>query len=132
VTSKKKQARMHGPSLTDLSVQVTRRRSRCVLDPNLAFSRSGPGLARCLIGCAEVWIASEIHNILDDAPTYQREPELLLRPGADKATVAEITEALRDWMRLRDDAGRRLCWVGDAYRESSLPEEVDDRFVARS
>jgi len=57
---------------------------------------------------------------------------LLLRPGADKATVAEITEALRDWMRLRDDAGRRLCWVGDAYRESSLPEEVDDRFVARS
>ena len=57
---------------------------------------------------------------------------MLLRPGADKATVAEITEALRDWMRLRDHAGRRLCWVGDAYRESSLPEEVDDRFVARS
>jgi hypothetical protein len=123
---------MHGPSFPDLSVQVTRRRSRCVLDPNLAFSRSGAGLARRLIRCAEVWIASEIHNVLDDAPTYQREPELLLLPGADKAMAAVIPEALRDWMRLRDEAGRRLCWVGDAYRESSLPEDLDDRFVLRS
>jgi len=54
------------------------------------------------------------------------------KAAADKAMAAVIPEALRDWMRLRDEAGRRLCWVGDAYRESSLPQEVDDRFVARS
>lgn len=122
---------MHSPPFPDLSVQLTRRRSRCVLDPNLALSRDGAMLVRCLVPYAELWIGPEIHNILDSVQLYQREPQLLVLPGADKGAIAEIPEALRDWTRLRDATGRGLYWVGDAYRESSMPEDIDDRFVLR-
>jgi hypothetical protein len=122
---------MHSPPFPDLSVQLTRRRSRCVLDPNLALSRNGAMLARCLVPYAELWIGPEIHNILDSVNLYQREPQLLVLPGADKHAIAEIPEALRDWTRLRDARARGLYWVGDAYRESSMPEDIDDRFVLR-
>lgn len=122
---------MQHPRFSDLSVHVTRRRSRCVLDPNLALSRHGATLVRRLATCAELWIGPEIHNVLDSASTYRREPELLIGPNADRAITDDVPETLRDWMQLRDEAGRWLYWVGDAVRESSLPEDLDDRFALR-
>lgn len=122
---------MYGPSFPDLSVQITRRRRRCVLDPNLALSREGAMLARLLAPYAEQWVGTEFFNILDSATLYQREPELLVWPGNDKAATAEVPEVLRDWTRLRDEAGRYLNWVGDALRESCLPEEIDETVLSR-
>ena len=122
---------MYGPSFPDLSVQITRRRRRCVLDPNLALSRDGAMLARLLAPYAEQWVGTEFFNVLDSATLYQREPELLVWPGNDKAAIAEVPEVLRDWTRLRDEAGRYLNWVGDALRESRLPEEIDETVLSR-
>jgi hypothetical protein len=122
---------VHALPFPDLSVQVTRRRSRCVLDPNLALSRNGAMLARLLAPYAEQWVGTEFFNVLDSATLYQQEPELLVWPGNDKAAIAEVPEILRDWTRLRDEAGRYLNWVGDALRESCLPEEIDETVLSR-
>jgi hypothetical protein len=115
----------------ELSVQVTRRRSRCVLDPNLALSRGGATLVRLLAPYVEPWVGPEIFNVIDSATLYQREPELLIWPGTDQADVAAVPEVLRDWMQLREEAGRYLYWVGDALRESFLPEDFDESLLAR-
>ena len=89
---------MNAP-IPDLSVQITRRRARCVLDPNLALSRDGATLTRLLASHAELWVGPEFFNILDSAQLYQREPELLLWPATDEAAVAEVPEMLRSWPR---------------------------------
>jgi hypothetical protein len=115
----------------DFSVQVTRRRARCVLDPNLALSREGPRLTRLLAPYAEQWVGPEFFTVLDSAQLYRREPELLIWPGTDRNDAAAVAEALRDWMQLREEAGRCLYWVGDALRESFLPEDIDDTVVSR-
>jgi len=56
---------MTGLSFPDLSVQISQRRWRCVLDPNLALSPNGAAFARRLAPHAEVWIGSEFFNILE-------------------------------------------------------------------
>lgn len=119
-----------GALIPDLSVQVTRRRSRCVLDPNLALSRDGARLTRLLAPYAEQWVGPEFFAVLDSALVYQREPELLIWPGTEAADVAAMPEVLRDWTRLREEAGRCLYWVGDAMRESFLPENLDESVLA--
>jgi hypothetical protein len=119
------------PPFPDLSVQITRRRCRCVLDPNLALSRNGAMLARLLAPYAEQWVGPEFFNVLDSASLYRREPELLVWPGTDKAAIAEVPEVLRDWTQLRDEAGRCLNWVGDALRESCLPDDTDETVLSR-
>jgi hypothetical protein len=118
------------PSFPDLSVQISRRRSRCVLDPHLALSRDGPVVARLLAPFAEQWVGPEFFNVLDTAPLYEEEPELLIWPGTDAAEVAAVPEVLEAWARLRDDPGNRLSWIGDALRESSLPDAVDDSIIS--
>jgi len=118
-------------SFPDLSVQVTRRRSRCVLDPNLALCRDGAMLARLLAPYAELWVGPEIFNILDSAQLYQREPELLIWPSTDPSDMAAVPEVLRDWVQLREEAARSLYWVGDALRESFLPEDLDEAILTR-
>jgi hypothetical protein len=118
----------------DLSVQVTRRRSRCVLDPNLALSRDGAMLARLLAPYAELWVGGpEIFNILDSGHVYRREPELLIWPSTDASDMAAVPEVLRDWMQLREKAARspHFHWVGDALRESFLPEDLDEAILTR-
>lgn len=119
------------PVIPDLSVQVTRRRARCVVDPNLALSRHGALLTRLIAPYAEQWVGPEIFNVLDSAHLYRLEPELLIWPSTDQDDMAAVPEVLRDWARLREEAGRCLYWVGDALRESFLPEDLDDAVLAR-
>jgi hypothetical protein len=119
------------PLFPELSVHVTRRRRRCVLDPNLALSRYGAVLTRLFAPYAEQWVVPEILNVVDNAQLYQQEPELLVWPCTDKAVIAEVPEVLRDWTQLREEAGRYLYWVGDALRESCLPEDVDEALLPR-
>jgi hypothetical protein len=122
---------MYNPPFSDLSIQVTRRRCRCVLDPNLALSRDGATLTRLLAPYAEQWVGPELFNVLDSARLYQREPELLIWPSTDRAEAAAVPEVLRDWQQLREEAARCLHWVGDALRESCLPEDLDDAVLPR-
>jgi hypothetical protein len=115
----------------DLSVQISRRRARCVLDPHLALSRDGPGLAKRLAPFAEQWVGPEFFNVLDSTSLYLEEPELLVWPDTDAAMIAAVPEVLQAWAQLRDESNGCLSWIGDALRESSLPEAVDDAIVAR-
>jgi hypothetical protein len=113
----------------DVSVQLTQRRWRCVLDPNLALSSLGPEFARLLALHAEVWIGTEFFNILDSTRIYEKEPELLGWPGADAGMIPVV---LREWSRMRDDAGYGASpfhWIGDVLRESCLPAGMGDDVV---
>lgn len=139
----------------DLSVQISRRRLRCVVDPYLCLTERGAELVHGLAGVAEIWLATELLAILDSWLLYDGEPELLL-PGPEshraveeerdedrsmlrheaerRADEDEVRHALRAWLRLRDEAGlggARLHWVRDAVRESRLPEGLDESIVPR-
>lgn len=122
---------MANSSFPDLSVRISRRRSRCVLDPRLALSREGPVVAKLLAPYTEQWVGPEFFNMLDTAPLYEEEPELLIWPGTDAASIAAVPEVLEAWSRLRDEPGNGLSWIGDALRESSLPDAVDDSIILR-
>jgi hypothetical protein len=135
----------------DLSVQISRRRWRCVPDLDLCLTQSGAALVYALAPHAEIWLTPEFLDILDSWVLYDREPELLSRPWPDRrpddeweehrrrelaaqATLAEVPHALRIWRRLRDDAGRAgglLHWVRDASHESCLPPGAPDSLVQR-
>jgi hypothetical protein len=119
------------PPFPDLSVQISRRRSRCVLDPYLALSREGPELAKRLAPFAEQWVGPEFFNVLDSASLYLEEPELLVWPNTDAAAIAAVPEVLKAWAQLRDESNGCLSWIGDALRESSLPDAVDEAIVGR-
>ena len=122
---------MAAPPFSDLSVQISRRRSRCVLDPHLALSRDGPLLAKRLAPFAEQWVGPEFFNVLDTAPIYEDEPELLIWPDTDAAALAAVPEVLQAWARLRDESSGCLSWIGDALRESSLPDAIDESIISR-
>jgi hypothetical protein len=122
----------------DLSVQISRRRWRCVPDPLLCLSHDGAAFVSGLV-CgvappAEVWLGPEFLNILDSWMLYDREPDLLRQSLGGRHAPDEIRDALRIWLRLRDEAGHgggRLCWVRDALRESCLPTGMDESVVPR-
>lgn len=122
---------MNNPPFPDLSVQISRRRSRCVLDPHLALSREGPILAKRLAPYAEQWVGPEFFNVLDSASLYLEEPELLVWPNTDAAAIAAVPEVLQAWAQLRDESNGCLSWIGDALRESSLPDALDEAIVGR-
>jgi hypothetical protein len=93
-------------------VQISRRRSRWVLDPHLALSRNGPVVARLLGPFAEQWVGPEFFNVLDTAPLYEEEPELLMWPGTDAAELAAVPEDFRpgrDCVKTRAIAYRGLA-----------------------
>jgi hypothetical protein len=127
---------------SDLSVQISSRPWRCVPDPLLCLSRDGAAFVSALAGAhvvghsarAEVWMAPEFHNILDNWMLYDQHPELLTRSLGGPNDSDELRQALRLWLRLREAAGRpdgRLCWVRDAVRESCLPAGIGDSVVPR-
>jgi hypothetical protein len=125
---------MTGLPYPDVSVQLTQRRWRCVLDSNLALSPLGAEFARLLAPCAEVWLGTEFFNILDSARIYREEPELLVWPGTDHKEARTLPGVLRDWTRLRDAAGygsTQFHWIGDVLRESRLPAGMSETVVAR-
>ena len=135
----------------DLSVQISRRRWRCVPDLDLCLAQTGAALICSLLPSAEVWLTPEFHNILDNWRLYDREPELLSRPWsgrredetsheharrarAAQSTLDDVPYAMRIWRQLRDTAGRTgglLHWVRDAAYESSLPPGTPDTLVQR-
>jgi hypothetical protein len=131
----------------DLSVQISRRRWRCVPDPDLCLTRAGAALLRGLAPHAEIWLTPEFLNILDSWLLYDREPELLRPAGwardpwtrdrrdrARDAQAEEVRHALRIWQCLRDEAGRSgglLHWVRDAPHDSCLPPGTPEGVVAR-
>jgi len=118
----------------DLSVQISRRRWRCVPDPHLCLSSDGAAFVRALTAHAEVWLGPEFLNILDSWMLYDREPELLASTNTGSHAAHEIRGALRTWLRLREESGPasgRLFWVRDALRESCLPSGTDEAVVPR-
>jgi hypothetical protein len=127
---------------SDLSVQISSQPWRCVPDPLLCLSRDGAAFVSALSGAhavghsprAELWMAPEFHNILDNWMLYDQHPELLMQSLGGPNDPDELRQALRLWLRLRDTAGRpdgRLCWVRDALRESCLPAGIGDSVVPR-
>jgi hypothetical protein len=107
----------------ELSVHISRRRWRCVVDPHLCLSHEGAAFIRGLCGHAEIWLGPEFLNILDSWLLYEREPSALRWPKGAGPDADEVRQALRIWQGLRDTSGAgsgRLCWVRDAVRESCL------------
>jgi hypothetical protein len=134
----------------DLSVQISRRRWRCVPDPDLCLTQAGAALVRGLAPHAEIWLTPEFLNILDSWLLYDREPELLHPPapadwardywerdqrGRDRGAQAEeVRHALHIWQHLREAAGRSgglLHWVRDAPHDSCLPPGMEEGVVPR-
>jgi hypothetical protein len=116
----------------ELSVQISGRRWRCVLDPHLCLSHDGAAFVRGLFGHAEIWLGPEFLNILDSWVLYDREPSALMWSKGGGPDADEVRQALRIWQTLRDTAGLsggRLCWVRDAVRESCLPANMDESLV---
>jgi hypothetical protein len=115
----------------DLSVQISRRRLRCVLDPLLCLSRRGVALIRRLAPRAELWLAPAFLGILDSWDFYYEKPELLTRSLSMQEHGGayhedEFREALHAWIKLRDDLGHgQLFWAGDNLHESSLAPDVE-------
>jgi hypothetical protein len=114
----------------DLTIQVTSRPCSCVLDPALALSRYGVPLSCGLGRVMEVWMVPEFFHILDNTFFYLDRPELLMpiaRTG-QPADPGATTRVLRQWERLRGETDlvrQSLKWVGDALRDSSLPDGAD-------
>jgi hypothetical protein len=124
----------HQQSWPDLSVQISRRRWRCVPDPLLCLSRDGAAFLSGLTLHAEVWLAPEFLNILDNWASYLRDPTLLTRALGGRNSPDDVRDALRIWIRLREEKGQiggPLYWVRDALRESSLPAGTDESLLWR-
>jgi hypothetical protein len=125
---------MTGLAFPDVSVQLTQRRWRCVLDPHLALSRFGAEFARRLAPTAETWFGTELLNILDNARIYRDDPKLLAGLSASNAEAQLISDALRDWIHLRDAAGyggNQFHWIGDVLRESCMPAGMNGDVAER-
>jgi len=117
---------------SDLSVQISRRRWRCVPDPQLCLSQNGAAFIGGLMPHAEIWPGAEFLSILDAATPYERDIDRLARSFGGHHRLDEVREALRIWSRLRDEVGQggaRLYWVRDALRESCLPVGLDESVV---
>lgn len=120
--------------LPEVSVEISRRRWRCVVDPHLCLSPEGAAFVHGLAALAEVWLGPEFLNILDSWMLYHREPELLKLQDAGEHDIESLRQALQVWLRIRNEFGlasARLCWVRDAVRESRLPEGLDESVVPR-
>jgi len=65
-------------SAAELSLSVTRRAPRLVLDPGLCLSALGPLLVERLQGEAELWLPRELWRILDNSDYFSMHPEALV------------------------------------------------------
>lgn len=125
---------MHRPQNTELSVHVGSRTWRCVLDPHLCLTRIGAAFVCELVHYAQVWIGAGALNIFDDWMLLEEQPASLMWTADGIPDAEELRDALRTWRWFRDSHGHfggRLCWVRDAVRESSLPEDADESLVPR-
>ena len=109
----------------DLEIRLAHRRQSIVLDPGLALSLHGAPIAARLGRVADLWVVPELWHILDNVALSERhrrafDPERSLghAPG-DMALSVRLWERLRSESDLNNGA---FFWIGDALRESRLPE----------
>lgn len=124
-----------------LSVTLSQRRWRCVLDPMLALTPHGLMLAKQLGDLLELWVVRELWQILDNTHFYLQNPEYLQPSKVSSPTLGKSLrsasthieeQSLYDWEEVRlesDLAGLNLYWIGDAIGQSLLPETVNKDIV---
>jgi hypothetical protein len=112
------------------------------MDTSLALSRYGLLLAQRLSEEFNVWLVRELWQILDNTQYYLSHPEILLSKSAGALNVERsdnmvgelINETLNQWELARihtDMAGLNVFWIGDAIRESLLPQGIDQALINR-
>jgi hypothetical protein len=107
---------------------------RCVPDVHLCMLRDGAAFLGGLIPHADVWATPEFLHVLDDWELHDGRPELLREALGEGYSDEGVRDALRHWLRLRDETGNRggrLYCVRDSLRESNLPPGADDTLVSR-
>ena len=115
----------------DLSLTLSQRRRRCVLDPALILSRFGLLLVRRLGEVLELWVPREFWHILDNSQFYLQQPEALFHgsgghrvPARPALYRGETAAAIKEWERIRlesDLSGLNFFWIGDGLPESLVP-----------
>jgi hypothetical protein len=124
-------------TLSDFSVNISRKRLVCALDPALALSAYGLPLLARLSDVMEVWIARELWHILDNTNFYLEQPETLFSAdgqGSEAEKARAMMQILLAWERVRfdNDPARQHCyWLGDSPLESFLPEGIEPDMVWR-
>lgn len=109
----------------DLEIRLAHRRRSVVLDPGLALSLHGAPIAARLGRVADLWIVPELWHILDNVALSQghcRSPDEGTALGYAQRDMAL---SVRLWERLRSESdlnNSAFFWIGDALRESRLPE----------
>jgi len=107
----------------DLEIRLAHRRQSIVLDPGLALSIHGAPIAARLGRVADLWIVPELWHILDNVALsegHRRPPDRGLgHARRDMALSVRLWERLRSESDLTNGA---FFWIGDALRESRLPE----------
>lgn len=114
-------------------------RRACVADARLALSRHGLLSIARLAGTFDVWLPTELREVLRAAPEAPDEllPRLFcaaLRKVDRAADAAAVAEELRLWDRLPEDpelAALRLYHLGDRADECVVPPFADRGLLAR-
>jgi len=93
------------PSAAELSLSVSLRAPRLVLDPGLCLSPLGPLLVERLQSQAELWLPRELWRILDNSDYFSVQPEALFGEGAPLDTP-DFEQTLRRALSTRLRAPR--------------------------
>ena len=109
----------------DLEIRLAHRRQSIVLDPGLALSLHGAPIAARLGRVADLWIVPELWHILDNVALSQGHRRALDQEQALGHAQRDMALSVRLWERLRSESDLNngaFFWIGDALRESRLPE----------
>ena len=123
---------------SDLSVQVSRRKPACVLDPALVLGyAAGPNLALKLTQVFEPWLTRSFWQTLDASELLLRHFERQTPGEAPDGAFIPDPQALMQWVRLREQTDATawdLHWIDENYAQSQLHDEGDfelfDRYEA--
>ena len=109
----------------DLEIRLAHRRQSVVLDPGLALSLHGAPIAARLGRVADLWIVPELWHILDNVALSQGHRRAWDPAQALGHAPRDMALSVRLWERLRSESdltSGAFFWIGDALRESRLPE----------
>jgi hypothetical protein len=109
----------------DLEIRLAHRRRSIVLDPGLALSLHGAPIAARLGRAADLWIVPELWHILDNVALSQGHRRPFEEETALGHAERDMALSVRLWERLRSESDLNngaFFWIGDALRESRLPE----------
>jgi hypothetical protein len=104
-----------------LSVKISQRAPVCILDARLALAPGGLLLALKLARATELWLTREFWSLIDSVFVFSR--------SHPQAEMRELWLWHTAWL-----AGRlqgAFHWIGDARRESVLPEGADPDLLAQ-